>query len=45
MSRIDEIPPTPKIKGFDLEKGMKTKAVETKNQSKSSSKWARKTDK
>jgi hypothetical protein len=45
MSRIDDVPPTPKIKGFDLEKGnMKTKTFEMKEPPKPSSKWGRKTD-
>jgi hypothetical protein len=45
MSRIDEVPPTPKIKGVDLEKGnVKTKTFEMKESPKPSSKWGRKTD-
>lgn len=45
MSKIDEVPPTPKVKGFDLEKGnMKTKTFGMKEPPKSSSKWGRKTD-
>ena len=45
MSRIDDVPPTPKIKGVDLEKGnVKTKTFEMKEPPKPSSKWGRKTD-
>jgi hypothetical protein len=45
MSRIDEVPPTPKIKGVDLEKGnVKTKTFEMREPQKPSSKWGRKTD-
>jgi hypothetical protein len=45
MSRLGDVPPTPKIKGFDIEKGMRAKTVETEDPPKHSSKWARKTDK
>jgi hypothetical protein len=45
MSRIDDVPPTPKIKGVDLEKGnVKTKTFEMKEPPKPSSRWGWKTD-
>lgn len=45
MSRLDDVPPTPKIKGVDVEKGdVKTKTFEMKEPPKQSSKWGRKTD-
>jgi len=40
--RIDHVPPTPKVKGFDLEKG--DSSFEVKDPEKPSSKRARKTD-
>jgi hypothetical protein len=44
MSRIDEIPPTPRITNEDLEKAnTKANAIEMKEPSKFS-KWGRKTD-
>lgn len=43
--RIDEVPPTPKVRGFDLEKGSaKITSSEVNETDKPSSKWARKTD-
>jgi len=47
MSRLDDVPPTPKIKGFDLEKGVKTKYndVEVDNPPTTSSKWGRRAEK
>ena len=43
--RLDDVPPTPKVKSFDLEKGdSKMSSFEVKEPGKSSSKWARKTD-
>jgi hypothetical protein len=45
MSRIDSVPPTPKVRGSDLEKGEgKISSYEMKKSDKPSSKWGRKTD-
>jgi hypothetical protein len=44
MTRIDEVPPTPKLARFDVEKGnTKMSSFEMKEPSKPSSKWGRKT--
>jgi hypothetical protein len=45
MSRLDDVPPTPMIKGFDLEKGVRMNAVEKEDMPKPSSKRDQRADK